>query len=138
MTDDQTPPTDTTTPPQEDTTTPPQEDTTMQAAKLGDDFDTALLGATICGRFAYSLTQLTAIAMQKMPLTREQAQQYIGHQVIAVTRAHGIASPVFVDDELVHGIATPTEEDVKILVPGQNHGGVKGFLAPGELGRGAR
>lgn len=116
-------------------------DQPIPTIKLGPEFDAALMGADIRGRFVYSLTQLRVIAMQKMPLTHEQATQYIGQQAVHISQTHGMESPIFVDDELVanvaaRGIVAPTEEETKVIaIPGQNHGGVKGFLAPGELGR---
>lgn len=126
--------------PEPETVTPDQPIPTI---KLGKEFDVALMGADIRGRFVYSLTQLTAVAMQQMPLTLDQAKQYIGHQAVHISQTHGMEAPIFVDDELVasvaqRGIITPTEEDIEkvIAIPGQNHGAVKGFLAPGELTRG--
>lgn len=123
--------------------TPEPAETTMQAMKLGDEFDGALLGATIRGQFAYSLVILTEMAMERFALDEEQARGYVGHNVVLATRDCGDAAPVFVDDELVRGaprrrgglITTAVDAPRDILVPGQNHGGVKGFLAPNELGK---
>jgi hypothetical protein len=119
----------------------------MEALKLGDEFDTALLGATIRGQFAYSLSQLTVIAVKQRGISVPEAQEFVAQQVIAITRANGDAAPVFIDDwvlaqaaieqELagekkveiaVLGQHTPSSEG--IAIPGRNHGAVKGFLDP--------
>ena len=106
----------------------------MQALKLGDEFDSALIGATIRGEFAYSLTQLTIIAMNQQNMTADAAQQFVAQQVMAVTRAHGAAAPVFVDDWLLAEKTAQAQKEAaalrEIAIPGQNHGAVKGFLNP--------
>ena len=111
-----------------------QDDQGMQALKLGDEFDSALIGATIRGEFAYSLTQLTIIAMNQQNMTADAAQQFVAQQVMAVTRAHGAAAPVFVDDWLLAEKTAQAQKEAaalrEIAIPGQNHGAVKGFLNP--------
>lgn len=126
---------------QEDT--PAADTQTFQALKLGDEFDGALIGATIRGQFAYSLVILTEMAMERFALSDEQARGFVGHNIVVATQSHGDAAPVFVDDELVRGaprkrggiITSGVDAPRDILVPGQNHGGVKGFLNPSELGK---
>lgn len=128
-TEPETPNTDSPAPEQEqpiaDTST-----TDIQALKLGDEFDSALMGASIRGQFVYSLTELTIIAMNMRGISAEEAKQFTAQQVYAVTQMHGDAAPVFVDDWL---LAEKTAEAAKlqeIAIPGQNHGAVKGFLSP--------
>lgn len=123
-------------------------ETTYEAMKLGDEFDGALIGATIRGQFAYSLVVLTEMASERFGLDLDAARAYVGHNVVLATREAGDAAPVFVDDELVRGapvirgtqrkgsqIVIPGQSDVPkdILVPGQNTGAVKGFIAPNDL-----
>lgn len=113
----------------------------IQTMKLPDKFDGALLGADICGRFTYSLVLLTEMAMSQFKMDAETAKRYVAHQVVQIQQQHGSAAPLFIDDELVRGeprfIVAPDGKDVPkdILVPGQNHGAVKGFIAPKELGQ---
>lgn len=126
----------------EDTTQQPDD----QTLKLGDGFDSALIGATIVGQYVYSLNKLQAIAMQQMSLDTEQAQQFVAHQAIYLMQTHGPNSPVFVDDwqmphvavtdapQIVTKDAPAPKEDNVILIPGVTHGRVKGFLAPDEIG----
>jgi len=142
-----------------DTDTPEQPDNTTM--KLGDEFDAALLGATIRGQFAYSLTRLAMIVMQDMKVHPEVAQQMVAQQVIKVMREHGDDAPVFIDDSLMFGadIAVESEEAEivtdetppqvssqpiftgeptplpgnVILIPGVTHGSIKGFLDPNGL-----
>jgi hypothetical protein len=101
----------------------------IQAVKLGDEFDSALMGATIRGQFAYSLTQLTMLMMQRMNMTAESAQQVVGNEVVAITRQYGDAAPVFIDDFLLNQKQEEPAKNV-ILIPGVNHGAVQGFLDP--------
>lgn len=116
---------------------------TFQALKLGDEFDGALIGATIRGQFTYSLVILTELAMERFALDEGQARGFVGHNIVVATQAHGDAAPVFVDDELVRGaprkrggiITTAVDAPKDILIPGQNHGGIKGFMNPNELGK---
>ena len=68
-----------------DDTTVPQPDDTA-AMKLGDQFDAALIGATITGQYAYSLTRLSMIVMQDMHVHPEVAQKMVAEQVVAVMR----------------------------------------------------
>lgn len=113
----------------------------IEALKLGDQFDGALLGATVGGRYAYSMVILTEIAMSKFKMDVDTAKRFVAHQIFIVQRDNGPSAPVFIDDELVRGeprfIVAPDGKDVPkgILVPGQNHGAVKGFIAPKELGQ---
>jgi hypothetical protein len=120
--------------------------------KLGDEFDAALLGATIQGQFAYSLTRLSMIVMQDMHVHPEVAQKMVAQQVVTVMREHGDNAPVFIDDSLMFGAdiaveetppqvtsqpiftGEPTEKpDNVILIPGVTHGACKGFLDPNGL-----
>ena len=84
------------------------DNTTM---KLGDEFDAALLGATIRGQFAYSLTRLSMIVMQDMKVHPEVAQQMVAKQVVSVMREHGDEAPVFIDDSLMFGADIAVEEE---------------------------
>jgi hypothetical protein len=127
----------------EDTTPPTPDD--LQTLKLGDGFDSALIGITIEGQFVYSLNKLTELTEKQLGLDTEKAQGYVAHQAMYLKQTHGANSPVFVDD----GIAMPKEEEPQIvltdapapepkadnviLIPGVTHGAVKGFIAPDEL-----
>jgi hypothetical protein len=149
----QQPQTDTT--PQQGDTAVPQPTDDHTAMKLGDEFDAALLGATIKGQFAYSLTRLSMIVMQDLRVHPEVAQKMVAEQVVTVMREHGDDAPVFVDDSLMFGAdiavedegeeplpqpslpqpiytgeAEPPKGDNVILIPGVTHGACKGFLDP--------
>lgn len=119
------------------------------AMKLGDEFDAALIGATIQGQYAYSLTRLSMIVMQDLHVHPETAQKMVAEQVVTILREHGADAPVFVDDSLMFGadIAVEPESEIvtsqsiftgeptplpdnAILIPGVTHGGVRGFLDP--------
>lgn len=119
------------------------------AMKLGDEFDAALIGATIQGQYAYSLTRLSMIVMQDLHVHPETAQKMVAEQVVTILREHGADAPVFVDDSLMFGadIAVEPESEIVtsqsiftceptplpgnvILIPGVTHGGVRGFLDP--------
>lgn len=127
----------------EDTTQQPDD----QTLKLGDGFDSALIGATIVGQYVYSLNRLTDIAKKQMSIDTEQAQQFVAHQAIYLMQTHGPNAPVFVDDWQMPHVAvtdapqivlkdTPQiapKEDNVILIPGVTHGAVRGFMAPEEL-----
>ena len=102
-------PTDTTVPQPDDQ--PPTATDEQTAMKLGDEFDAALLGATITGQYAYSLTRLSMIVMQDMYVHPEVAQKMVAEQVVAVMREHGAESPVFVDDSLMFGADIAVEEE---------------------------
>ena len=86
-------------------------DTEQTTMKLGDEFDAALLGATIQGQFAYSLTRLAMIVMQDMKVHPEVAQQMVAQQVVTVMREHGDDAPVFIDDSLMFGADIAVEEE---------------------------
>ena len=90
---------------------PPPEEEPPTTMKLGDEFDAALLGATITGQYAYSLTRLSMIVMQDMHVHPEVAQKMVAEQVVAVMREHGAESPVFVDDSLMFGADIAVEEE---------------------------
>jgi hypothetical protein len=78
-------------------------DTDNTAMKLGDEFDAALIGATIQGQYAYSLTRLSMIVMQDLHVHPETAQKMVAEQVVTILREHGADAPVFVDDSLMFG-----------------------------------
>jgi hypothetical protein len=114
-------------------TEPETSEVEVTALKLGDEFDSALLGATIRGQFAYSLTQLTILAMNQRTIAAEEAQEFVAQQVLAVTKVHGDAAPVFIDDWLLAEKTLQEQMKQEIAIPGQNHGAVKGFLNPNGL-----
>jgi hypothetical protein len=89
-------------------------DTEQTTMNLGDEFDAALLGATIRGQFAYSLTRLAMIVMQDMHVHPEVAQQMVAQQVVTVMREHGDDAPVFIDDSLMFGADISVEEEIAI------------------------
>jgi hypothetical protein len=89
----------------------PQPTDDHTAMKLGDEFDAALLGATIKGQFAYSLTRLSMIVMQDLSVHPEVAQKMVAQQVVTVMREHGDDAPVFVDDSLMFGADIAVEEE---------------------------
>lgn len=94
----------------------------LTAMKLGDEFDAALLGATITGQYAYSLTRLSMIVMQDLRVHPEVAQKMVAEQVVTVMREHGAESPVFVDDSLMFGAdiaVEPETESPAIFVGGE-------------------
>jgi hypothetical protein len=127
----------------------------MNAIKLGEQFDTALMGATIRGQFAYSLTRLAEITMEVKQISIEDARKIIFEDVVGLTRNYGDEAPVFIDDALTEAVEEPEQEQAAeepeqnviamlgqnpipqgenvILIPGQNHGAVKGFLDPDGL-----
>ena len=84
----------------------------MSAFKLGDEFDAALIGATITGLYAYSLTRLSMIVMQEMNVHPETAQKMVAKQVIDIMQIHGAESPVFVDDSLMLGFDHRIESEL--------------------------
>lgn len=110
-----------TTVPQPDDQQPPTTTDDLAAMKLGDQFDAALLGATITGQYAYSLTRLSMIVMQDMHVHPEVAQKMVAEQVVAVMREHGAESPVFVDDSLMFGadIAVEPETESPAIFTGE-------------------
>jgi len=122
----------------------------MNAIKLGEQFDTALMGATIRGQFAYSLTRLAEITMEVKGIGIEEARKLIFEDVVGLTRNYGDEAPVFIDDALTEALEEPEPEQEHnviamlgqnpipqgqnvILIPGQTHGAVKGFLDPDGL-----
>jgi len=124
----------------------------MNAIKLGEQFDTALMGATIRGQFAYSLTRLAEITMEVKQISIEDARKLIFEDVVGLTRNYGDEAPVFIDDALTEAVEEPEPEQEQeqnviamlgqnpipqgqnvILIPGQTHGAVKGFLDPDGL-----
>ena len=125
----------------------------MNAIKLGEQFDTALMGATIRGQFAYSLTRLAEITMEVKGISIEDARKLIFEDVVGLTRNYGDEAPVFIDDSLTEAVEEPSEEEQAvgtnvitmlgqnpipqgenvILIPGQTHGAVRGFLDPDGL-----
>ena len=124
----------------------------MNAIKLGEQFDTALMGATIRGQFAYSLTRLAEITMEVKQISIEDARKLIFEDVVGITRNYGDEAPVFIDDALTEAVEEPEPEQEQeqnviamlgqnpipqgqnvILIPGQTHGAVKGFLDPDGL-----
>lgn len=92
--------------------TPTNEPT--QSLKLGDGYDAALIGATITGHFAYSLTKLATIEADMRAISVEAAREIIAAQVVQVVREWGAGCPVFIDDSLV----VPDSEVSRIIVPG--------------------
>jgi len=110
---------------------PTPDNTTM---KLGDEFDAALLGATIRGQFAYSLTRLAMIVMQDMHVHPEVAQKMVAEQVVTVMREHGDEAPVFIDDSLMFGadIAVESEEEATIQEVGTSYEGTAQPIFTGE------
>jgi len=126
----------------------------MNAIKLGEQFDTALMGATIRGQFAYSLTRLAEITMEVKGIGIEEARKLIFEDVVGLTQNYGDEAPVFIDDSLTEAVEEPEPEQEQaveanvvvmpgqnpipqgenvILIPGQTHGEVKGFLDPDGL-----
>ena len=129
----------------------------MNAIKLGEQFDTALMGATIRGQFAYSLTRLAEITMEVKQISIEEARKLIFEDVVGLTRNYGDEAPVFIDDSLTEAVEEPEPEQEQaveepeqnvitmlgqnpipqgqnvILIPGQTHGAVRGFLDPDGL-----
>lgn len=118
----------------------------MNAIKLGEQFDTALMGATIRGQFAYSLTRLAEITMEVKQISIEDARKLIFEDVVGLTRNYGDEAPVFIDDSLTEAVEEPEQNVIAmpgqnpipqgenvILIPGQTHGAVKGFLDPDGL-----
>jgi hypothetical protein len=122
----------------------------MNAIKLGEQFDTALMGATIRGQFAYSLTRLAEITMEVKGIGIEDARKLIFEDVVGLTRNYGDEAPVFIDDSLTEAVEEPSvgqepnviamlgqnpipQGENVILIPGQTHGATKGFLDPDGL-----
>lgn len=79
---------------------PTEQEEPMQALKLGDEYDKALMGATIRGEFVYSLSQLVRITAEQRVITQDVAHGIVAEQVVDITRQHGRNAPVFVDDTL--------------------------------------
>lgn len=121
-----------TTVPQPDDQQPPTPDNATM--KLGDEFDAALLGATIRGQFAYSLTRLAMIVMQDMKVHPEVAQKMVAQQVVTVMREHGDEAPVFIDDSLMFGadIAVEPEDETTIQEIGTSYEGTAQSIITGE------
>lgn len=99
------------------TTAPATTTNDLTAMKLGDEFDAALLGATITGQYAYSLTRLSMIVMQDLRVHPEVAQKMVAEQVVTVMREHGAESPVFVDDSLMFGADIAVEPETESPAP---------------------
>lgn len=104
------------------------------AMKLGDEFDAALIGATIQGQYAYSLTRLSMIVMQDLHVHPETAQKMVAEQVVTILREHGADAPVFVDDSLMFGadIAVEPEEEATIQEVGTSYEGTAQPIFTGE------
>ena len=92
----------------------------ITAYKLGEKYDTALMGASIRGQFVYSLTKLAEIETSE-EVSAAAAGEFIAEQVIEVTRQWGDQAPVFVDDSLFPPPLTIEmtipEDKPRILIP---------------------
>jgi hypothetical protein len=80
------------------------------AAKLGDQYDECLLGATVRGNFAYSLKRMIDFEVRHRHITADEAREIIGRDIIKIMQTHGSLSPEFIDDELM-------VEPVRIIIP---------------------
>lgn len=92
-------------------TVAPEEE--LQTIKLGDQYDECLLGATINGRFAYSLKRLVAFEVAHRGIKPEEARQILGQDIMALFARYGANGPEFIDDELM-----PDPEEPRIVKPG--------------------
>jgi hypothetical protein len=96
-----------------DTETPTTEvtpDADIPAIKLGDIYDHCLLGATVKGRFAYSIKELMKFQMRNYGLDPDQAREAVSKDIVEVAAQFGAESPEFIDDELM-------EARVEIIMP---------------------
>jgi hypothetical protein len=99
--------------PTEDFTVTPLEvtpDAEIPAIKLGDIYDHCLLGATVKGRFAYSIKELMKFQMRNYGLDPDQARAAVSKDIMEVAAAYGAESPEFIDDELM-------EARVELIMP---------------------
>lgn len=85
----------------------------LQTIKLGDQYDECLLGATINGRFAYSLKKLVAFEVAHRGIPADEARKVIGQDIMALFARYGANGPEFIDDELM-----PEPEEPRIVKPG--------------------
>lgn len=94
------------------------EDTAPQAAKLPDEWDDCLLGATVgihgADRFAYSLHKLATKVRDQRGIPAAEAREAVAKELlIPVQREFGpYDGPIFLNDELVLGEV----EDRKLIV----------------------
>lgn len=68
--------------------------------RLDDEHEHACMGVTICEspRFAYSLNALARKLENKTRRSPEQCREAVARLVFEITRDHGDAAPVFIDD----------------------------------------
>ncbi len=88
----------------------PEED--LGTMKLGDQYDECLLGASICGRYAYSLKSLVQFEVIHRRIGEEEAKNVIGMDIVLLNQKYGTKAPIFIDDSLM-------PEKPQIAVPGQ-------------------
>lgn len=91
------------------------------AAKLDDEYDACLIGATIglhgTDRFAYSLRRLVEAEMLKTGKSASDCRVSIANQIRDLQRTSGPdGSPVFINDELAYGEAQ--DNTPKLVLPG--------------------
>lgn len=71
---------------------------------LDKAWDEAMLGITISAdhspRFVYSLEKMTTIVMRETKELPDEARKTIWNLILRVTRDHGTAAPIFVDDAI--------------------------------------
>ena len=87
---------------------------------LESDYDGAIIGHTVSPatgpRFVYSLNALARMRSVRQNRSLEVAREDVWGMVCDVTRQHGDAAPLFVDDEVSRpGIS---KEKSRIIVPG--------------------
>jgi len=80
------------------------------AIKLGDSYDTCLLGSTIRGRYAYSLKRLIERETINRRCDPETAERAVAEEIVEIARTYGSNSPEFIDDTLL-------DTEPRIVIP---------------------
>jgi hypothetical protein len=83
----------------------------LPAIKLGDAYDHCLLGATIRGRYAYSLKLLIETEATNRKVPRSKAEEFLREEIVSLAQTYGAECPEIVDDTLM------PDEGPKIIRP---------------------
>ena len=99
----------------------PDPEPESQAIKLDEQYDVALLGASMSihegDRFAYSVSKLLRYERTRLKVTTAEAREALADIITTIQREAGVLAPVFLNDELVLG-DVEDEDAIKIVQPG--------------------
>ena len=109
----------------------PDPEPESQAIKLDEQYDVALLGASMSihegDRFAYSVSKLLRYERTRLKVTTAEAREALADIITTIQREAGPLAPVFINDELVLG---PIEDGDEITTPKIVQPGDPGFRRP--------